>query len=96
MRGFFVIGIRAGVSDMRIGEADDLPGVTRVGENFLVTGEAGIENDFATAAGFRSGGTACENASVFERKVSELTNLRGQRVFLLLKGLQSNGLRSFR
>ncbi len=90
MRGFFILGIRAGVTDVRIGEADDLPRVTRVGENFLVTGEAGVENDFATAAGFCSGGAACENASVFERKVSGLTNLRGQRIFLRSKGLRLN------
>jgi hypothetical protein len=57
-RGFFVFGIRADISDVGIGEANDLPGVTRVGENFLVSGEAGIENDFAATAGFRSCGAA--------------------------------------
>jgi hypothetical protein len=89
MRGFFVLGICAGVSDMRVGEADDLASVTRVSKNLLITGEAGIENDFATAAGFRSGGAACKNASVFERKVSGQTNLRWQRIFLRLNFLQS-------
>jgi hypothetical protein len=35
---------------VRISQADDLAGVAWVGENFLITGEAGIENDFAAAA----------------------------------------------
>jgi hypothetical protein len=89
MRGFFIFGIRAGVSNVWIGEANDLPGVTRVGENFLISGEAGIENDFATAAGFCSGGAACENTSVFQRKVSGQTNLRWQRKSLRSIVLQS-------
>jgi len=86
MRRFFVIGIRTSISNVWIGEADDLAGVTWVGENFLITGEAGIENDFTAAARFCSRRAAGENASIFERKVGYLTNLRGQRVFLQLAG----------
>jgi len=41
-----------------IGQANDLPGVARVGENFLIAGEAGIENDFAAAARDRTGRAA--------------------------------------
>ena len=53
---------------MGIGEADDLPGVTGVGENFLVSGEAGIENDFAAAARDRARRAAVKNAPVFQRE----------------------------
>jgi hypothetical protein len=53
---------------MRISQADDLTGIARVGENFLVTGEAGIENDFATAARNRAGGAAIKDAPVFQRE----------------------------
>jgi hypothetical protein len=53
---------------VRIGETDDLPSVTRVGENFLVTGEAGIENDFAAAARDGAGCTAVKGAPVLERE----------------------------
>jgi hypothetical protein len=63
--GFFVVQIRANVADVRIGETDDLPGVAGVGENFLVTGEAGIENDFAAAARDSAGRAAVKSAPVF-------------------------------
>jgi len=53
---------------MRVGEADDLAGVARVGENFLVTGEAGIENDFTAAARDRAGRAAVKYAPVFQRE----------------------------
>jgi hypothetical protein len=52
---------------MRIGEADNLTGVTGVGENFLITGEAGIKNDFATAARDRARCAAVKDAPVFQR-----------------------------
>jgi hypothetical protein len=42
-----------------------LPGVAGIGENFLVTSEAGIENDFAAAARNRAGRAAIKDAPVF-------------------------------
>jgi hypothetical protein len=45
-----------------------LPGVTGVSENFLITGEAGIENDFAAAARDSAGGATVKEAPVFQRK----------------------------
>jgi hypothetical protein len=53
---------------VRIGEADDLPSVAGVGENFLITGEAGIENDFAAAARDGAGRAAVKYAPVLERE----------------------------
>ena len=53
---------------MRIGEADNLAGIAGVGENFLVTGEAGIENDFAAAARNRARRAAIKDAPVFQRE----------------------------
>ncbi len=67
-RGFFVIQIRADVADVRIRQAHDLPGITGIGENFLVTGETGIENDFAAAARDSAGSAAVKDAPVFERE----------------------------
>jgi hypothetical protein len=53
---------------VRIGQTDDLPGIAGVGENFLVTGEAGIENDFAAAARDGARRAAVKDAPVFQRE----------------------------
>ena len=66
--GFLVVQIGADVADVRIGETNDLARVTGIGENFLVTGEAGIKNDFAAAAGDSSGRAAMKDAPIFERE----------------------------
>jgi hypothetical protein len=51
---------------MRIGQAHDLPGVTRIGENLLIAGKACIENDFAASACDSASGAAVKDASVFQ------------------------------
>jgi hypothetical protein len=43
-----------------------LPRVAGVSENFLITGEAGIENDFAAAARDGASRTAVKYAPVFQ------------------------------
>ena len=49
-RADFVVGfVRAVVADLRIGQHHDLPGIGRIGEDFLVAGDRGIEDDFARA-----------------------------------------------
>jgi hypothetical protein len=53
---------------VRIGEANDLAGVAGVGENFLITGEAGIKNNFAAAARDSASRAAMKYAPVFERE----------------------------
>ena len=53
---------------MGIRKANDLPGITGIGENFLITGEAGIENDFAAPARDGAGSAAVKDAPVFQRK----------------------------
>ncbi len=60
--------IGADIADVRIGEADDLPGVAGVGENFLVTGERGVKNDFAAAASASARRAAVKDSSVLERE----------------------------
>jgi hypothetical protein len=67
-RRFLVVQIRAYIPDVRIGEANNLPGVTGVGENFLISGEAGIKNDFAAPARDRAGRAAVKDAPVFQRE----------------------------
>ena len=67
-RRFLVVEICADISDVRIRKANNLTGVARIGENFLISGEAGIENDFAAAARDRAGRTAVKYAPVFQRE----------------------------
>ena len=67
-RGFFIFHICAHIADVRISEADNLPRITWVGENFLISGEAGIENDFAAAARDRARGASVKEAPVFQRE----------------------------
>jgi hypothetical protein len=45
-----------------------LPGIAGVGEDFLITGEAGIKNDFAAAARDRSRRAAVKDAPVLQRE----------------------------
>ncbi len=68
MRSLFIIEIRAHVADMGIREAHNLPGITGVRKNFLVSGEAGIKNNFAAAARDSAGRAAVKYAPVFERE----------------------------
>ena len=50
--GFEVLGRRAGVADMRIGQGDDLSAVRRIGEDLLVPGHRRIENYFTCRVAF--------------------------------------------
>jgi hypothetical protein len=63
-----ILEVGANISDVRISEADNLPRVTWVGEYFLISGEAGIKNDFAAAARDRTGRAAVKDAPVFQRE----------------------------
>ena len=65
---FFIFEIRADIADVRISQADNLPRITWVGENFLISGEAGVENDFAAAARNGARGASVKEAPVFQRE----------------------------
>jgi hypothetical protein len=63
-----VLEICADIADMGIRQANNLPGIARISENFLITGKAGIENDFTAAARNRAGRAAAKEAPVLERQ----------------------------
>lgn len=44
--GFFVFGIGSGIANVRISKSNDLLGIRRISEDFLVPRHRGIENDF--------------------------------------------------
>jgi hypothetical protein len=69
-RRLLIIQVGPNISNVRISQADNLSRVTRIGENFLIPGEAGIENNFTAAPGDRSPRAAMKNAPIFERKNS--------------------------
>jgi hypothetical protein len=49
-----VVGVGAVVADFRVRQDNDLPGIRRIGENFLIAGNGGIKNDFAVTLAFCS------------------------------------------
>src|SRR5690242_5179556 len=65
--GLVVVGIRAVVADLRIGQHNDLAGVGRVGEYLLVSSDGGIEDDLAIALAFGAAAFADEYSSIFQR-----------------------------
>src|SRR6202023_3069675 len=64
----FIIDVRANIADVGVCEANNLAGVTGVGEYLLISGEAGVENDFAAPARDRAGRAAIKYAPVFQRE----------------------------
>ena len=66
MRGLVVFGVGAVVADLRVGQDDDLAGIGRIGEYFLIAGERRIEDDFAGAFRGRTKTPAFEDGSVFQ------------------------------
>jgi hypothetical protein len=67
-RGFLIVQIRPDISDVRVGQADNLSRVAGVGEDFLIAGETGIENNLAAATRASAGRAPVKEASVLERE----------------------------
>ena len=62
--GLHVLRIGARVADVGVGERHDLTGVGWIGEDLLVAGHGGIENDFANSRASRSNGGAVKQTAV--------------------------------
>src|SRR6187549_1823101 len=61
-----IFGRRARVADVWIGQRHDLTRVRRIGKNFLITGQRGIENDFATSVALGADRLAVEDGPIFK------------------------------
>src|SRR5579864_2838639 len=66
--GLVVFRIGAVISDFRSGQNNNLSGIGRVGENFLVTSDGSIKNDFPVAFAFGAVTFASKDAPIFEGK----------------------------
>ena len=72
--GLLVLGGRAGVSDVRIGQRNDLTGVRRIGEDLLIACHGRIEDNFAGRITFCSDRTAMEYGSICQSQYGAHTH----------------------
>ena len=59
-----VVGVGAGVADVRVGQRDDLPGIRRVGQDFLVARHGGVEHHLAGRRAGGANGNAAKHSAV--------------------------------
>ncbi len=75
---FDVLDIDAGVADVRVGQGDDLPGIRRVGEDFLIAGECGVEHHFTARDAIGADRLAAKNRAVSENQDGGLGTRQGK------------------
>jgi hypothetical protein len=68
-----ILVIAADVANVRIGERDDLAGIGRIGENFLIAGHGGVEDHLADGMAVSTDGFTAENAAVGKREYGWLS-----------------------
>ena len=66
--GLDVVLVGADIADMREREGDDLAGIGRIGEDFLVAGHRGVEADLADRVPGRAEAEAFEHGAVGEHQ----------------------------
>ena len=66
LRRLLVVRVAADVADVRIGERHDLPAVRRIGEDFLIAGQGGVEHHLADAVAAGADGGAVQQRAVGE------------------------------
>ncbi|MCY1519561.1 hypothetical protein D9M68_543150 [compost metagenome] len=62
--GFHVLGVDAGIADVRIGQRNDLAAVAGIGEYFLVPGHRGVEHHLGNGMPRRTDRHASKNGTV--------------------------------
>ena len=63
-----VLGVAAHVTDVGIGERDDLPAIGRIGEDFLIARHGGVENRLANHLSRHANGFAPKPAAVLQNQ----------------------------
>ena len=61
-----IFGVGANVADMRMRQRDQLTTVGRVGQDFLITGDGGIENNLTNGGNVRADGISEKQRAVFQ------------------------------
>src|SRR6267378_6534897 len=69
---FFVFAVDAVVANQWVGHANDLAGVRRIREYFLVASHRSVEDHFTHTLAFRGPGATTENATIFKSENSWL------------------------
>jgi hypothetical protein len=59
-----ILGIGAGIADVRVGKRDDLPAVARIGQDLLVAGHRRVEHDFADGMAGGADGEAAKDRPI--------------------------------
>ena len=59
-----IVGVGAGIADVRVGQRDDLPGIRRVGQDFLVARHGGVEHHLAGRRAGGADGNAAKHSAV--------------------------------
>ena len=70
---FNVFGVDAVVSNEWISHRDDLASVRRIGQDFLITSHAGVENNLAVNFTISSESLSSEDFTVYQRQLSRAT-----------------------
>src|SRR6266853_5265511 len=91
-RRLLIVEVRPHIPDVRIRQANDLSRIARIGKDFLVSCETGIENNFAAAPGAGPCGASSKNSSVFECKSTLPCTSFSQRI-LFSGGLHASSRR---
>ena len=65
-----VLGVRAGIANMRVGQGDDLAAVRGIRQDLLVSGHRRIENDFTDGLAVSTNGSAFENGAILQSQYS--------------------------
>ena len=82
LRRFHVIAVATGISDVGVGQRNQLPTIGWIRQDFLVTGHRRIEHDFADRFALSADGNAAEYGSVLQSQNSGRTQQRS----LIFKG----------
>ena len=82
--GLYIFVVRADIADMRKGEGDDLRGVGRIGEDFLIAGHGRVETDLAHRLAVRADAKRLDDFARGQHQHAGASRRRPTRRFFLI------------